>query len=80
MAQVLDRIHVDPKVCMGQPTIRGLRITASFVLKLFASGQTARQILDAYPELEEGDLRQAMEYAAWLAGGYSRPFGCVLPP
>ena len=40
----------------------------------------ARQILDAYPELEEGDLRQAMEYAAWLAGGYRRPFGCVLPP
>jgi uncharacterized protein (DUF433 family) len=73
MAQVLDRIHVDPKVCMGQPTIRGLRITVSFVLKLFASGQTARQILDAYPELEEEDLRQAMEYAAWLAGEYSRP-------
>lgn len=34
----LDRITVDPQVCMGQPTIRGTRITVAFVLKLLASG------------------------------------------
>ena len=73
MASVLDRITVDPKVCMGQPTIRGMRITVSFVLKQLASGQTHLEILQAYPELEEEDLRQAMGYAAWLAGEYSRP-------
>ncbi len=73
MAQILDRITVDPEVCMGQPTIRGMRITVSFVLKLLASGQTHQQILEAYPELEEEDLKQAIEYAAWLAGEYSRP-------
>jgi uncharacterized protein (DUF433 family) len=73
MAQILERITVDPEVCMGQPTIRGLRITVSFILKQLASGQTHREILEAYPELEEEDLRQATEYAAWLAGEYSRP-------
>ncbi len=73
MASVLDRITVDPEVCMGQPTIRGMRITVSFVLKQLASGQTPQEILEAYPELEDEDLRQAMEYAAWLAGEYSRP-------
>lgn len=73
MAQSLDRITVDPNVCMGQPTIRGMRITVSFILKQMAAGQTHQQILDAYPELEMEDLRQAMEYAAWLAGEYSRP-------
>jgi uncharacterized protein (DUF433 family) len=70
---MLDRITVDPEICMGQPTIRGMRITVSFVLKQLASGLTSREILEAYPELEEEDLRQAMEYAAWLAGEYSRP-------
>lgn len=70
---MLDRITVNPEICMGQPTIRGMRITVSFVLKQLASGLTSREILEAYPELEEGDIRQAMEYAAWLAGEYSRP-------
>ena len=29
-----DRITVNPKVCMGKPTVRGMRITVEFVLKL----------------------------------------------
>ena len=69
----LDRITVDPQICMGQPSIRGMRITVAFLLKQLASGQTNQEILDAYPELEEEDIRQAIEYAAWLAGEYSRP-------
>jgi uncharacterized protein (DUF433 family) len=73
MAQSLDRITVDPNICMGQPTIRGMRITVSFILKLLASGQTYQEILEAYPELVMEDLKQAMEYAAWLAGEFSRP-------
>ncbi|WP_447979745.1 DUF433 domain-containing protein [Candidatus Nitrospira bockiana] len=73
MAQRLDRITVDPEVCMGQPVIRGLRITVSFLFKQLAGGQTIPEILEAYPELEEEDLKQAMHYAAWLASEYSRP-------
>jgi uncharacterized protein (DUF433 family) len=72
MRKQLDRIKVDPKVCMGQPTIRGLRITVAFVLKLMASGMTNKGILKAYPELELEDLHQAVEYAAWLASDYHR--------
>ena len=30
----LDRIVIKPDVCLGQPTVRGLRITVAFVLKL----------------------------------------------
>ena len=73
MVMRLDRVTVDPQVCMGQPTIRGMRITVAFVLKQLASDQSKQEILKAYPELEEEDLRQAIEYAAWLAGEYSRP-------
>ncbi len=77
MSQILDRITIDPEVCMGQPTIRGIRITVSFLLKLSASGQTPQEILEAYPELEGEDLQQGIEYAAWLAGEYSRPIPSI---
>ncbi len=60
----LDRISIDPEVCGGQPTIRGLRIPVSVVLKMLASGHTVQDVLDAYPELEENDIQQGMRYAA----------------
>lgn len=73
MTKPLNRITVNPEICLGQPTIRGMRITVAFVLKLLASGMSHKEILKAYPELEEDDILQAIEYAAWLAGEYHRP-------
>lgn len=64
--ETLDRITVDPAVCLGQPTIRGMRITVSVILKMLASGKAVEEILDAYPELEAEDIPQAMKYAAWV--------------
>ena len=46
-----DRITVNPNVCGGKPTVRGLRITVDFVLKLLGDGYTAEQIVGEYPEL-----------------------------
>jgi uncharacterized protein (DUF433 family) len=43
-----------------------MRITVAFVLKLMASGMTQVEILAAYPELEENDFRQVIEYSALL--------------
>jgi uncharacterized protein (DUF433 family) len=63
----LDRITIDPEVCLGQPTIRGMRITVSIILKQLASGMTIKDILKAYPELEEEDIIQSIIYAAWLS-------------
>ena len=57
MNNTLDRITINPNVCMGQPTIRGMRITVAFVLKLMASGMSNEQIVKAYPELDETDIR-----------------------
>lgn len=69
----LNRITVDPEVCLGQPTIRGMRITVSVILKLVAGGMTKKEILKAYPELEEEDIVQALKYAAWLSSEKVRP-------
>ena len=55
----LDRITVNPNICLGQPTIRGMRITVSVILKMLASGRSIQEILEAYPELEEEDIKQA---------------------
>jgi uncharacterized protein (DUF433 family) len=62
----LDRITINPNVCLGQPTIRGMRITISVILKMLASGKSTQEVLKAYPELEPEDIRQAMQYAAWI--------------
>ena len=73
MTKPFGRIVVDPEICLGQPVIRGLRITVAFVLKLLASGMTNEAILKAYPELKTEDILQTIEYAAWLAGEFHRP-------
>jgi uncharacterized protein (DUF433 family) len=64
---MLDRIKVVPGVCEGRPTVRGLRITVEFILKLLGGGYTADDIVREYPELEHEDVYQAARYGAWLA-------------
>ncbi len=61
----LNRITLDPGVMGGRPCIRGMRVTVGTIVGLFAAGHTAAEILEAYPYLEEGDLREALAYAAW---------------
>ena len=62
-----ERITVDPKVCGGKPTIRGLRFPVSRLLGLLACGETRESILKAYPYLEADDIQEALNYAALLA-------------
>lgn len=62
----LERITINPAICLGQPTIRGMRITVSVILKMLAGGASVQEVLDAYPELEIEDVQQAMRYAAWV--------------
>ena len=60
----LDRITVDANICLGQPTLRGMHITVSVVLRMLAGGKSIPDVLKAYPELEAEDVQQAMRYAA----------------
>lgn len=69
-----DRITINPEICLGQATIRGMRITVSVILKMLASGQTREAVLRAYPELEPADLDHALRYAAWLASEQTLSF------
>ena len=61
----LERITMDPDVMGGRPCIRGLRVTVGTILGLLASGHSVQDVLEAYPYLEEEDIRQALAYASW---------------
>ncbi len=63
--QNLNRITFDPQVMGGKACIRGMRVTVSTVVGLVASGYSNADILKAYPYLEEEDIRQVLNYAAW---------------
>lgn len=73
MPAKLDRITIDSGRCGGQPTVRDLRIPIATILREVAAGKSNAEILDAYPELEPEDIRQALAYAAWLATGSFSP-------
>jgi uncharacterized protein (DUF433 family) len=62
-----DRITFDPRVMGGRACIRGMRIPVSLVVNLVSNGMTTEQILSEYPALEAEDVRQALQYAAFLA-------------
>ncbi len=62
----LDRIQINPKICLGQPVVRGTRITVSVILKLLANGRSIEDVIELYPELEAVDIQEAMKYAAWV--------------
>jgi uncharacterized protein (DUF433 family) len=62
-----DRITFDPKTMGGRACIRGMRIPVSVIIGQIAHGASVEEILADYPDLEAEDIKQALEYAAWLA-------------
>jgi len=61
----LDRITSNPNIMTGKACIRGMRITVSVVLNLLASGLSRAEIIDLYPYIENEDIDQCLQYAAF---------------
>jgi uncharacterized protein (DUF433 family) len=59
-----ERITVNPAQMGGIPCIRGLRIPVATVVDMVADGMTPAEVLGAYPDLDEGDVREALRFAA----------------
>ena len=64
--ELLNRITIDPEVCHGKPTIRGLRYPIDNMLELMASGMTIEELLKDFPDLVKEDFLACIEYAAKL--------------
>ena len=57
-------ITVNPMQMGGVPCIRGLRIPVATVIEMMADGMTPKEILGAFPDLEAGDIDEALHFAA----------------
>lgn len=64
---MIDRITSDPNIMNGKARIRGMRISVSIILNLLATGLDKTQIIDLYPYIENEDIDQCLNYAAYLA-------------
>jgi uncharacterized protein (DUF433 family) len=62
---MFDRITFDTHIMGGRACIRGMRIPVSVVVRQIAHGASFQEILEGYPDLEQEDIQQAIEYAAW---------------
>lgn len=67
MSDLLQRITVNPEVCHGKPTIRGLRYPVSLILDLLSGGMSEAAILADYDDLEPEDIKACLAFGARLA-------------
>ncbi len=58
-----NRIEMNPRVCGGQPVIRGTRIPVAVILEQLADNESWDSILNGYPELTRADIQAAIHYA-----------------
>ena len=67
MENLLGRITINPEICHGKPTIRGLRYPVETILELLSSGMTPEEILADYEDLEREDILAVLAFAARLS-------------
>lgn len=54
----------DPKICGGEPVIKGTRVTVRTILASLAEGASIDEILTDFPTLTERDVRAVIAFAA----------------
>ncbi len=64
MAEVAERITVDPEQCGGRPCIRGMRIRVMDVLDLLSNGLSPEQVIEEMPDLELEDIYASLRFAS----------------
>lgn len=57
-------ITIEPGKRGGKPCIRGMRITVYDILNWLASGMTAQEITEDFPDLTQEDIAAALHFAA----------------
>ena len=59
-----DYIQQNPKICGGEPVIKGTRVTLRTILASLAEGSTLVEILDDFPSVSDDALRAVIAFAA----------------
>ena len=63
MSASADRITIDPEICHGKPSIRGMRYPVEVMLDYLAGGDSIEDVLREFPDLERDDLLACLEFA-----------------
>lgn len=58
-----ERIEINPRVCNGQPVIKGTRIPVEVILGQLAEENSWESLLKGYPELTRADIQAALRFA-----------------
>ncbi len=61
------RIVINPKICGGEPTIKGTRIPVYVILSHLAAGEDYETILKNFPTITKKDILACLEYASYLS-------------
>ena len=59
-----ERVVIVPDLHHGDPCIKGTRIPVAMIVGSLADGMKAKEIQDAYPQLNKEDIQAALVYAA----------------
>lgn len=60
--KLLSRITINPKMLLGKPTIRGIRITVEQIVRALSGGVSEQELLEEYPEPEKEDFQAVFAY------------------
>ena len=63
---LISRITTNPKVILGKPTIRGMRITVEQILRALSGGISEADLMEEYPDLEKEDFQAVFAYVTTL--------------
>ena len=55
-----NHIETNKNVLAGKPTIKGTRLSVSFILELMGAGSSEAAILVSYPQLTREDIRACL--------------------
>lgn len=62
--ELLQRIAVDSRVMVGQPCIRGTRLTVLHMLNVLAFGATVEEIVEEYEGVTREDVSACLLFAS----------------
>ena len=68
---LLSRITVDPGICHGKPSVRGLRYPVESILEYIAGGDSVDDVLAEFPDLERDDVLACLEFSRQMLAAKS---------
>ena len=62
--EINNYIVIDSEIAHGKPTFKGTRVMVHTILEMLGAGASIKEILKAYPSLNEKHIRGALQYAS----------------